>query len=133
MRRRISSRAGEVTKQLHAAGPAINPLVAAAFASPPASMREVVERYGRLFVDVDRQWHKLCAAHKGSAASPPGLADEAAEALRQVLYGPLSPCFIPEEGIVNTEVYYDSPTIVALWGLQGQVDWLLIESPQAPP
>jgi mono/diheme cytochrome c family protein len=129
----FSSRAGEVTKQLHAAGPAINPLVAAAFATPPASMREVAERYGRLFVDVDRQWHKLCGTPKGSAASPLGLSEGPAEALRQVLDGPLSPCFIPEEGIVNTEVYYDSPTIVALWGLQGQVDRLLIESPQAPP
>jgi cytochrome c553 len=129
----FSSRAGEVTKQLHAAGSPINPLVAAAFATPPASMRDVAERYGRLFVDVDRQWRTLCAANKGSGASRAALSNAAAEAVRQVLYGPLSPCFVPDEGIVNTEVYFDSPTIVALWGLQAQVDRLLIESPQAPP
>ncbi len=129
----FSSRAGEVTKQLQAGATPINPLVAAAFATPPVSMRDVAERYGRLFVDVDRQWRKLCAARKESVASPAALSDAAAEALRQVLYSPRSPCFVPDEGIVNTEVYFDSPTIVALWGLQAQVDRLLIESPQAPP
>jgi cytochrome c553 len=129
----FSSRAGEVAKQLHAAGPTINPLVAAAFVTPPVSMRDVAERYGRLFVEVDRQWHNLRAASKGSVASPAVLSNPAAEALRQVLYSPQSPCFVPDEGIVNTEVYFDSPTIVALWGLQAQVDRLLIESPQAPP
>jgi cytochrome c553 len=129
----FSSRAGEITKQLHAEAPSINPLVATAFATPPVSMRDVAERYGRLFVDVERQWQKVCAAKKGSAADPAALSDAAAEALRQVLYSPQSPCFVPDEGIVNTEVYFDSPTIVALWGLQAQVDRLLIESPQAPP
>jgi cytochrome c553 len=129
----FSSRAGEVTKQLHAASQAINPLVAASFATSPASMREVAERYGRLFTDVDHQWHRLSVLRGGSAARPAALSDANAEALRQVLYGPRAPCFVPDEGIVNTEVFFDSPTIVALWGLQGQVDRLLIESPQAPP
>ena len=49
-----------------------------------------------------------------------------------MLYGPQSPCLVPDEGIVHNEVYFDSPTIVALWGLQGKVDRLLIESPEAP-
>ena len=129
----FASRAAGITKQLREAQVPINPLVATAFATPPASMRDVVERYGRLFTEVEHRCQKECAVGSGSVAIPAAFADAPSEALRQVLYSSQSPCFVPDEGIVNTEVYFDSPTIVALWGLQAQVDRLLIESPQAPP
>ena len=44
---------------------ALNRLVAAAFATPPVSLRDMVERYGRLFVRVDRRWRKV-AGEKGA-------------------------------------------------------------------
>ncbi len=59
-----------------------NKLVAAAFATPPKSMKEVAERYGKLLSE---------AAARGSAVLP----DPDAEALRRVLYGPDSPADAP--------------------------------------
>ena len=54
--------------------------VAAAFATPPRSMQEVAERYGRLLARFDR-------------ATP--IADPDGEALRRVLHGPDSPADAP--------------------------------------
>ncbi|MDX2030466.1 MAG: DUF1549 and DUF1553 domain-containing protein [Blastocatellia bacterium] len=54
----------------------IHPLVAKEFAAPPASMREVAERYGRLLAGFDK---------------PEKLADPAEEALRLVLRGAEAP------------------------------------------
>jgi len=65
-----------------------NRLVAAAFAEPPKSMKDVVERYGKLLGEVNRQW-KAVAATK--------LLDPEAEALRRVLYGAGSPADAPLE------------------------------------
>ncbi len=102
--------------------------MAKAFAEPPASIREVAERYGKLFAEVDRQWQEL-----RKAASPETLPDADAESLRQVLHGPGSPCVVPDEAIVSIEWFFDTDTIVAMWKLQGDVDRWLIQSPMAPP
>ena len=47
----------------------------------------------------------------GRSAAPEPLPDADAEALRQVLHGPRSPCQVPDEGIVSTEWFFDSETI----------------------
>ena len=65
-----------------------NKLVAAAFAEPPNSMKEVAERYGKLLGEVNRQW-KAVAANR--------LLDPDAEALRLILYGPDAPADAPLE------------------------------------
>jgi hypothetical protein len=65
-----------------------NKLVAAAFAAPPKSMKEVAERYGKLLGDVDRQWKSVAATK---------LLDPDAEALRRVLYGADAPADAPLE------------------------------------
>ncbi|QEH38415.1 Planctomycete cytochrome C [Aquisphaera giovannonii] len=110
--------------------PPVNARVAAAFASPPSSMREAAERYGRLFAEVDREWQ---AALKADPAAK-GLADPAAEALRRVLYRPdESPCWIPDEPVASIEAYLDNAEDVKLWPLQGEVDRWLIRDPAAPP
>ncbi|MFN0085614.1 MAG: DUF1549 and DUF1553 domain-containing protein [Blastocatellia bacterium] len=57
-------------------GHGINPLVAGEFATPPASMREAAERYGRLLAKFDK---------------PEKLADPAEEALRLALRGANAP------------------------------------------
>ena len=64
---------------------------------------------------------------KTGAACRRGGRGVAASALRSAI-----PCSSRTKESCNTEVYFDSPTIVALWGLQGKVDRLLIESPDAP-
>jgi hypothetical protein len=130
----FSVRAAEITREFGKVGaPAVNRLVARAFAEPPASLREVAERYGRLFAEVDRRWRGLRdEAQRRGDPVPVALPDGDEDALRRVLCGPGSPCEVPDEGIVSTESFFDSGTCAALWKLQGEVDRWLIQSPQAP-
>jgi hypothetical protein len=106
----------------------LNPLVAHAFDAPPASMREVAERYGALFAEVEKQWRALLKTDPAANALP---APEA-EALRALLYGPESPCYVPDESITNNEIYFPQSVIVELWKLQGEVDRWLIQQPDSP-
>jgi hypothetical protein len=66
-----------------------NPLVRTAFATPPKSMKEVAERYGKLLAGIDAQWK---TAREAGAKQ---LADASVEQLRRVLYGPTSPADAP--------------------------------------
>ncbi|RLS56201.1 MAG: DUF1553 domain-containing protein [Planctomycetota bacterium] len=110
-----------------------NPLVVQALTPPPTSMREVTERYAQLLTDIDGQWKAaLKAAVDTGMPAPTQLSDPSAEALRQVLYGPASPCEIPNESIVSTELLYDSGTVNELWKLQNDVDRVLMQNPLAP-
>ncbi|MEQ1852653.1 MAG: DUF1549 domain-containing protein, partial [Chthoniobacteraceae bacterium] len=114
----------------HAIHPAqgVNPLVAKAFAAVPATMREVAERYGTLFAGVEKQWRTLLQSDPGANALP----DENAEALRRVLYGPDSPCSVPDEHLANNEWFFPTSTVEELWKLQGEVDRWIVKSPEAP-
>ncbi len=110
--------------------PTLNPRVAAAFATPPATIQEVAQRYAKLFTEIDALWLEASKTDP----SPAGFTDADAEALRRVLYAAdESPCYVPDEPIVTTEWFYDSGTVVRLWNLQGEVDRWLINSPLAPP
>lgn len=110
---------------------AVNPFVLLAFAKPPGSMAEVARRYGELFTAIEQLWQ---ARTKGTVGPPAdGLPDAAMEAVRRVLYGPESPCTVPDESIVDNEWFFPSDIIVELWKLQGEVDRWLINSPAAPP
>jgi hypothetical protein len=64
-----------------------NPLVRVAFATPPRSMKEVAERYGKLLAEVESAWLK--------AGGKDPLADPNAEALRAALHGPTAPADAP--------------------------------------
>ena len=109
---------------------ASHPLVARALATPtvPATMRDVAERYGALFADVEKQWRALLKTDPEATALP----DENAETLRRVLYGPDSPCTVPDEHLANIEWFFPNDTTVELWKLQGEVDRWLIPVPAAP-
>jgi len=110
-----------------------NKLVAAAFAEPPQSPREVAERYGKVLSTVEQQWQATLAAAKTNNQPPPtALPDPDAEALRQVLYADHSPAVIPPDGIVNTELLFASKHTEELWKLQGEVDRHLIRTPVSP-
>ena len=130
----FSAQSAAVTREFARSGSAaVNRLVARAFEEPPASIREVASRYGRLFAEVDRHWRDLCSrANANASAEPAALPDADEEALRRVMVGPQSPCEVPDEGIVSTEGFFDSGTCEALWKLQGEVDRWLIQSPRAP-
>ncbi|MEI8021072.1 MAG: DUF1553 domain-containing protein, partial [Schlesneria sp.] len=112
----------------------INPRVRSVLEHPPTSMRDVAERYGKLFEEVNREWKAACDAAKASGSPEPDkFPSEDSEALRTILYGPASPCLVPDEEIVSTESYFDSGSVTELWKLQGDVDRWLIQSPLAPP
>ncbi|MDR3622251.1 MAG: PSD1 and planctomycete cytochrome C domain-containing protein [Paludisphaera borealis] len=127
----FAAKSAEVTRDLARDGaPPLNPLVASAFSTPPSTIREAAERYGKLFAEVDRLWGEARKAKPDAATLP----EPAVEALRRVLYAPdESPCYVPDEPIVTTEWFFDSANVVKLWTLQGEVDRWLINSPQAPP
>ncbi|MBI5775401.1 MAG: PSD1 domain-containing protein [Verrucomicrobia bacterium] len=79
----------------------LHPLVARMFTGPaPGSLKDVADRYGKLFSDVDRQWQAVLAQHRAryraaglaTASEPKKFADANLEGLRAVLYdgGPLT-------------------------------------------
>ena len=121
----FAAKAADVTASL--GDPDLNPLVAFAFATPPASMKEVADRYAKLFADVEARWKA-----QADPAKPP-LPDPDGEALRQVLYGDHAPCVVPDEQVVSIEWFFDTGTVSKLWGLQGEVDRYLIQTPGATP
>ncbi len=87
----------------------LHPLVAKAFLTPPASMKDVAERYAKLFTDpVDAT-------------------------LRRVIEGPAAPCVVPDQPIVQNEVFFDSASVTKLWKLQGEVDrWIISAKADVP-
>jgi len=131
----FAAKSPDLLRELAASGGTpVNPRILAALQPAPATMREVAERYGKVFSDTDAEWKALSeAAAKEKQPEPTGLADPAAEELRQVLYSPASPCLVPPEAVVSTEGYFDSNVCTELWKLQGDVDRWLIQSPLAPP
>jgi hypothetical protein len=90
----------------------LNPIVAAAFATPPRTMREVAARYGKIFADAEQQTN----------APSPGVAE-----LRAFLRDPRSPTVVPDTGIVNNEWFFATSVADDLAKLQGDVERRLIE------
>ena len=120
--------------ELKAAGTPIHPRILAAFESPPESFRDVADRYGKVCGEVDAAWKQLCTrAVAASAPLPTALPDAADEQVRQVLYGPSSPCTVADEPIANIETLMDSDSINQIWNLQNDIDRWLIPQPISAP
>jgi hypothetical protein len=112
----------------------VNPLLVAKLQPPPGSASELAARYGEVFAEVEGQWQQaLKLASDQQQPAPTALADPAAEAVRQVLYGATGPCEVPNEPIVNIEYFFDSDSCNELWRLQNEVDNWILQSPVAPP
>jgi hypothetical protein len=129
----FAAKAHRVTEQLAKWPPGeVNAIVSKQFLSPPASMGDVAKRYGEAIAQADKQWQsELAAAAEEQRPPPDRLADDALEALRQVLYDANGPCEVPDEPIVNTEYFFDSGTCNELWNLQNQVENWILQSPLA--
>lgn len=86
----------------------LNSWIEAAFVTPPLSFDEVILRYSAVF----------------EAVLEIGQASELADlvSLRRVMFGPGSPCEVPEGGVVHTEAFYATDSINAIWELQKQID-----------
>ncbi|HEX4122767.1 MAG TPA: PSD1 and planctomycete cytochrome C domain-containing protein [Verrucomicrobiae bacterium] len=107
----------------------INPLVARAFATnSPDTMKDVAERYGKLFTEIDKRWQDAVAAT--NSPSVPELPDTNAEALRQILYASDAPANLPR---TEFDRLYDTPTAQKLRELQRNIDELDATSQGAPP
>jgi hypothetical protein len=131
----FAAQSAQATTQL-AALPAekLHPHVRKAFDQPPTSLKEVAERYAKVFGEIDRQWQASLESAKAQSQPPPTALPAAQdELLRKVLYGPASPCEAPAEPIVNIEGYFDSDSLTALWKLQNEVDNWVLNSANAPP
>ncbi len=111
----------------------LNPRIAHAFDTPPASLREVAERYARVFNDIDQAWQEALKQPKADGTTVTELANRDDELLRKILYAPFTPFLVPNEPVVNIEYYFDSGNCTELWRLQGEVDRWLIQSPYGLP
>ena len=102
--------------------PSDNPLVRAAFASPPKTMKEVAERYGKLLAVAESDWKK--------AGGKARLSDPNAEALRAALYGPTAPADAPlalDWGFLS--LFPDRPTQEEYKKLIGDVETFAAKGP----
>lgn len=120
----------KVTEQLSKLPPAdLNPIVAAQFNEAPSSFGDVARRYGELLNRINEKWKTEVEVATGSKAVPPQkLSDPAEEQLRQSMYGPSSPCTIPDVHISNIETLLASGEVTQLWKHQGEVDRWIIQS-----
>ena len=125
---------GRVIQQLQERGTPVHPQILSACAEPFLSARDIADRYAKVFLDIDASWKTVgLDAEKQNLPAPLSLADPDHESLRQVLYGPRSPFFIPDEPIANIESLFDSDSLTAIWKLQNEVDRWLISQPESAP
>ena len=116
----------KVTSRLEESSPTeLNPLIKDLFATPPKTFLEVIDRYAGLFESI-----RDAADAEGFSGT---FKEPEKEAIRRLLYGPESPSVVPNESIVHTEFFFDTTTINELWKLQGEVDRLIVNSPQNVP
>jgi hypothetical protein len=116
----------------------VNPLVARAFTgAPPASLKEVSERYDCLFREVDKHWQALLEGHtyvvlvewQSNPQPPRALPGPDEEALRQVLYGQDSPGNLPPDQALKQ---FTVEAVLGLLALQSEVSKLDGNHPGSP-
>jgi mono/diheme cytochrome c family protein len=128
----FAARAKEVCASFASGGDStnrINAAVAAALSAekPPASLKEVSERFNKLFAGVDEEWRNL----QTNAPPPKALSDVDREALRQILYGPGTPIMALDGG--DLQRFMDTPAQQKMRALKRKVDETDATHPGAPP
>ena len=114
----------------------LNSRVAQAFAGePPKSLKDVAERYAKLFQDADKKWQAMQGnantnpnSNSATATSHP-LPDREQEALRQVFHGKDGPGNLPTEVMPSL---FTTSSLMRLESLYAQVDQLDATHPGAP-
>ena len=111
----------------------LNLRIAEHFKTPPNSLRDVCDRYGEVFRQVEQEWQDQIKQAQTDGQEPPtGLPDPHAESLRAFLYHEESPCQMPVSSIIDCETFFDSSACTELWKLQGEVDRWIIQSKDEP-
>ena len=112
----------------------VHPMVAKLFeGEAPKSLKEVSERYGKLFSDIEKAWRDALGQSRKDnvhTAVPKTLADADQEKLRQYLYADGMPAAFSEG---EAERLFDVPTIERIRELNRQVAELDAVHPGAPP
>ena len=128
----FTKRSAAVTSRLMAGAdddPPVNRLIREAFAqSPPTSMKDVAQRYGKLFAQVETRSSPAASISKEQPA------DAAAEELRQVLYGKDAPADVPKVlGWGFLSLLPDRPAQGEFKKLLKEVEKWIMTGPGAPP
>jgi mono/diheme cytochrome c family protein len=128
----FAARAKEVCTSLAGGGDStnrINAAVAAVFsaANPPASLKEVSERFNKLFAGVEEEWRNS----QTNSPAPNALPDADREGLRQILYGSGTPIMALDSG--ELQRFMDTPAQQKLRALKRKVDETDATHPGAPP
>ncbi len=119
----------------------INPLVAKIFSSePPVTIKQVADRYGKLFTEVERHWRDSITNYNnlvlpaGQTKLPPpaALPDASEEALRQILYAADAPVNPPRDQFGNYFLF-DDGVKAQIEALKKNVAAVDISHPGAPP
>ena len=95
-------------------------------------MRQVADKYGQLFSQIDQRWQELQAGASNIRTPAENEWLTTASPLLEVLYGATAPCEVPDEEIIATETFFDSGTCNELWKLQGEVDRWRLQASEAP-
>ena len=104
----------------------LNPLVAVEFTNAPASLKDVSERYNKVFATIDKQWREVSA----KTNAPMSLTDTNAESLRQMLYASSSPFKLGQDELKRL---FDTPAQQKQRALKRKIDELDATHPGAPP
>lgn len=108
-----------------------NSLVARSFAEhPPASLKDVAERYGQLILAADTAWEAaIKSARDSNQTLPTALSDPDQEELRGLLYAADSPITAATRDV---DRFFDTPTGQKVRALRRKIDELDATHPGAP-
>ena len=112
--------------------PTNHPLVAELLDTKPESMRQLADRYGQVFSQVDTRHKELSAIAKESMTAEQKDWLASVTPWIEVMYGATAPCEVPDEEVISTETFFDSGTCNELWKLQGEVDRWRLQAAEAP-
>ena len=109
----------------------VNRLVRDSFqGEPPRSMQDVADNYASLFAAIETKWDE----HLDKNLHPTRLDEDAAEAIRLVLYGDDSPPMVPRDlGWGFLDLLPDRPIQDQFKKLLGEVEEFSTTAPGAPP
>lgn len=109
-----------------------HPLVTELLNTKPESMRQLADRYGHVFSQVDARYKEVSAIAEEARTTEQKDWVASVTPLLEVMYGPTAPCEVPDEEVISTETYFDSGTCNELWKLQGEVDRWRLQAAEAP-
>ncbi|MBA4147683.1 MAG: DUF1553 domain-containing protein [Verrucomicrobia bacterium] len=132
----FTNKAPEITANLLADSSSVtlNPFVTEILEhGTPASLKELADRYGKLFTETRKAWHDFVAengANNPGSPLPITLPDPNREEIRQLLYGKSSPFELSE---AEVQKLFEVPAIERTRELRRQIDELEALHPGAPP